>query len=61
MSGGERRKIIAFNEENDLEKPPDEKFVRHLPLKFPGTLVSLRFILHQDHLKRVRELVDERN
>ncbi|HXC61840.1 MAG TPA: hypothetical protein VNV63_04120, partial [Nitrospiria bacterium] len=61
MSGGERRKIIAFNAENDLEKPPDERFVRHLPLKFPGTLVSLRFILHRDRLKLVQELVDERN
>jgi len=61
MTGGEQRKIIAFNEENDLERPPDARFVRHLPLKFPGTLVSLRFILHQDHLKRVRELVYERS
>ena len=59
--GGEKRKVIAFNERNDLGTPPDEEYVKSLPFKFPGTLVSLRFILHREFLKRVQEVLDERN
>jgi hypothetical protein len=58
---GETRKIIAFNPENDLEQPPDGNYVASIPFKFPGTLVSLRFILHKGYLKKVREVVDEQN
>lgn len=41
---------IAFNEANSLAAPPDPNYVRHLKRKFPGTLVSLRFALDQQHL-----------
>ncbi len=60
FEGGEKRKVIAFNEQNDLGAPPDGNYVRSLPFKFPGTLVSLRFILHREFLKSVREVLDER-
>jgi hypothetical protein len=49
--GAETRKIIAFNDANSLELPPDERFVQSLSLPFPGTMVSMRFILNQAHLK----------
>jgi hypothetical protein len=49
--GHETRKIIAFNSDNSLELPPDGRFVRSLPLAFPGTLVSMRFVLSEAHLK----------
>jgi hypothetical protein len=48
--GTESLKVIAFNEQNDLERPPDNRFVYRLKQKFPGTLVSVR-------LKRLK--VDE--
>jgi hypothetical protein len=51
--GTETRKIIAFNAENSLELPPDERFVRSLPEPFPGTLVSMRFVLSKAHLKQI--------
>lgn len=59
LPDGEKRQIIAFNEENNLEIPPSHTHVQSLPFKFPGTLVSLRFILHREYLRRVREVVDE--
>lgn len=39
-------KVIAFNSENTLAKRPDESKVRSLgSLKFPGTIISIRFPL----------------
>lgn len=38
-------KVIAFNEENDLEMKPDPKYVHRLKAKFPGTVISIRFPL----------------
>ena len=38
--------IIAFNQENDLEKRPDSKYVRSLGgVNFPGTMICLQFPL----------------
>ena len=40
------RPIIAFNSQNTLEKPPDHTHVKCLrKVKFPGTIVSIRFPL----------------
>lgn len=55
--GDETRKIIAFNADNSLELPPDGQFVRSLPLAFPGTLVSMRFVLKEAHLRELEEEV----
>jgi hypothetical protein len=52
---GEPRKVIAFNRENDLNLPPDSKYVRTLSENFPGTLVSLRFRLRKTDLQMIRE------
>lgn len=46
------RKIIAFNESNDLGKAPDGKYVKHLEgLNFPGTIISIRFPLSRNFLQ----------
>jgi len=38
--------IIAFNQENDLQKRPDSKYVRALGgVNFPGTMICLQFPL----------------
>lgn len=40
------RPIIAFNDENDLQRPPDRNYVKSLNnVAFPGTLISIQFIL----------------
>ena len=43
-------RLIAFNPENSLEKPPSRDVVRRLRHRFPGTLLSLRFYLDPKHL-----------
>jgi hypothetical protein len=50
---GELGEIIAFNRQNDLRKPPDPKYVRHLRSPFPGTLISLRFYIDPQNLERL--------
>ncbi len=46
-------RIIAFNQANDLAQRPDKEYVRHLERSFPGTLVSLRFTLDEEHLRDI--------
>lgn len=59
LPSGEERKLVAFNVENDLRVPPDERYVQSLPMAFPGTLVSLRFLLRGEYLKQVTKVVYE--
>jgi hypothetical protein len=59
MKEGGARKIIAFNEENDLKLPPDSERVRTLEAKFPGTLVTLKFGLRQSDLALIPEALDK--
>ncbi len=56
--GGETRKVIAFNKENDLRLPPDPACVRTLTSHFPGALVSLRFQLRRSDLALVKGKLD---
>lgn len=56
--GSETRKVIAFNDKNDLNQRPDERYVRTLSNDFPGTLVSLRFQLKQTDLANIKEKLD---
>jgi hypothetical protein len=53
--GEETREIIAFNANNDLTMKPDPKYVVKLPLKFPGTVISLRFKLNRDYLNLISQ------
>jgi len=55
IGASETRKIVAFNRANDLEKPPNRKYVFTLPQGFPGTLISLRFSLRKANLETLME------
>lgn len=33
---GQRRQIIAINSDNDLDQPPDPKYLQQLKGSFPG-------------------------
>lgn len=57
---GEQRRIIAFNEENDLHLPPNKRNVTSLARKFPGTLIGLRFFLDQDYLRHIKEVKNDK-
>lgn len=49
------RKIIAFNQPNDLNHPPDKEYVSNLaPLYFPGTIISIRFKLSENETLSLR-------
>jgi len=38
------RQVIAFNKNNDLNEPPDNKYVTHLgKASFPGVIIGIRF------------------
>ena len=50
--GTGKKKIIAFNEENNIYKPPDEANVRKLEANFPGTVISLRFYLDKRYIQK---------
>ncbi len=47
---GETLQVIAFNDENDLQKAPDRKYVFRLPSYFPGTIVSIELTLEEEYL-----------
>jgi hypothetical protein len=49
----EEFQVVAFNETNDLEEPPDRNYVYRLPTSFPGTIVSIDFTLDEEYLKKV--------
>jgi hypothetical protein len=51
--GNEMLKIIAFNADNDLGKPPDKDYVHGLDTPFPGTIVSIRLTLDEKYLSKV--------
>ena len=50
-----KTKVIAFNKENDLGKRPDDKYVRLLKNKFPGTVISCEFFVDKEYLKKIKE------
>ncbi len=49
----EEFQVVAFNQTNDLEEPPDYKYVYRLPTSFPGTIVSIDFTLDEEYLNKV--------
>ena len=50
---GQLRRVIAFNDENDLHRKPDKSCVRSLSKAFPGTAISIRFSLDRAYLKKL--------
>lgn len=47
---GKKRRVIAFNDENDLSMPPAAGTVTRLQRYFPGTIISIRFYIDPLHL-----------
>lgn len=50
---GQSNKIIAFNDDNDLEQEPDSSYVRTLKNGFPGTVISMDLYIDNKFLKGV--------
>lgn len=49
------RKIIAFNDTNDLNLPPDPEYVTSIkPLYFPGSVISIRFPLPPTSCEQIK-------
>lgn len=46
------RSIISFNDENNLEFPPDKTNVKRINNKFPGTIYVFNFKINKDYLER---------
>lgn len=44
------KRSLAFNADNNLDKPPDANHVLSLPRRFPGTLITVRFVMDGGHL-----------
>jgi hypothetical protein len=53
MVEGGKRKIIAFNAENDLELKPDPAHVHALTAKMPGTLLTCKFYIDSRYLEKL--------
>ncbi len=52
---GQNIPIIAFNEENDLSKKPDSKYVKRIDENFPGTMISMEFYLDRKYIEKQME------
>lgn len=46
---GTQRAVIAFNKENDLDIKPDSEYVYNVKRGFPGTIISLKFLLDYNY------------
>lgn len=48
-------KVIAFNEENNLEKEPDKKYVKNIGNYFPGTVISIKFFIDREYIEELKK------
>jgi len=44
-------RTLWFNEENTADLPPDERYVFDLNVRFPGSLISVQFVLDPEFLR----------
>jgi hypothetical protein len=51
--GNEVRNIIAFNEDNSLSLKPDHNFVVKMKTGFPGTILTMRFVMDKDYYNSI--------
>lgn len=51
-SGEHGKRQLAFNDQNDMTKPPSSECVKTLSQAFPGTIISLRFVIGADKLEQ---------
>lgn len=47
---GEKFKVMTFNDEGDISKKPDEKYVKFVDNYFPGTIISAQILISKDDL-----------
>ena len=47
QSDGSGRRLQWFNARNDPTDPPSKEHVRDLPIKFPGTVITMRFVIDE--------------
>lgn len=52
--GSGERKIIAFNEKNDIYMPADSNNVKYMEEYFPGTVISLKFYLDSHYIEKMK-------
>ena len=52
-------RLLWFNPENDRSLPPDSDFVFDVPVGFPGTVISMGFILDPLNYERVQDGGDD--
>ncbi len=50
-AGKHGTRTLAFNAENDISLPPDRNHVKTLERSFPGTIISIRFVIGADKLE----------
>lgn len=50
-------KTIAFNDSNDLSKPPNPNYVTPLNLPYRGTMVSIRLEIDAQHLQKAVHVI----
>lgn len=54
------RKVIAFNQANDLHQKPDSKYIKNLHnLSFPGTVISIRFPMKHENTESLGGIQNE--
>merc|ERR1711916_213088 len=51
----DQRNIAFLNRENNVNDLPDERFVKYLRNKFPGTVISMQFYLDRSYIESVLE------
>lgn len=51
FGNGEKR-ILAFNQENDIYRPADSTAVLQMKENFPGTVISLRIYLDSRYIMK---------
>jgi hypothetical protein len=48
------RNVIAFNKNNSLLEPPDREYVQSLrPIRFPGTVINIRFPMQESQTTEI--------
>ena len=52
---GEKIKVIAFNENNNLKEKPDSEYVKCLSGKFPGVIINVEFYMDKRYLENFKE------
>jgi len=45
-----QRRLMIFNDEQNLHLPPKKEYINSMDIKFPGTIISADFIIDQEYL-----------